>query len=568
MDNEENRESSAPSFVEFDNGIPYGVTGEDWPSPDPSANDGVPPYTPYTPPEPPVSPAPKKKTTLIVALAGLLVVAALIACVLFLGGGPLAGKGKLPVRVALPGMAAEDGSAYLPLSGGDCPEIDGEVFNAAVSEDRKHVVVQLEDGELYVTDKALSEKHRIADNAAKFFAIRNDGFFYKDQDDIWYRISFADYSSEELGDVGLVVAENNTSVAYADDYGDVYTMAAGTTEKVKVGVWESSIEMEAISDDGQMAVWVNEEDGEQKIMLSGGDECSTLGSINSKYNYTYVRFTADQQLAVITNLYCDCVWIKRPGVEPIKAKLGAELASSAVFSQSGFIGYYNAKEVSSIYVAAEGDKYKNIYRISEDGDRERVVSEVQDFYVANDNIVYIDKDGALYCAKLKDSDTSDEFRIASDVDAFTVTRNGKYVYYMRDYDETDESGTLYCLKLGDEEPVKVSADVSNLWYDYLDLSFSEDGKTVFYYKDVEKIGDSYARQGTLMKWTVGDKSGAKIASEALTTYLRSGLYAGELDTKDIYYLKYVSKGDAGDVIADLMHYDGSKSEKKATDIVY
>lgn len=510
----------------------------------------------------------KKKTPIIIAIAGLAVV--VIAAVLLVGNLLNGGSSSKAGPAAISAKMTDDGTAYIPLMDGSCVTINEDVKSATITKDKKHIVVLLKDGTLYVTDKEQSQKDEIASNCDSISDIRNEGFFYTDKKKEVYRVAFEDFSPLKLGkEVEFTVARNSISVIYATVEGNIYTMNSTETEGNKVGTYSGSVTTEAISDDGKISVWVTTRNDVQTIVLNDGDEKVTLGEVNYKYNYTYAVFSEDQEFVVIGNLYSDRMWMKYPEKEPIEVKLGAIPGSGNIFTDKCHVSKAKAGEISSLYVSTEANTGSNVYHISMEGDRERILSKISNYYVANGNIVYKDSNNTLYFAKLDNDDISDEVKIASDVDIFEFTDNGKYVYYMKDY--KDESGSFYCYKIGEDDPVKIASDVAAYYggerTSWMYTTYSSDGASVFFFKDMEEISGTYSDQGTLMQWTYGDDSAAKISSDVMNYSVTSVLDSAKVNTDSFLYMKYSSVDKDNNIYVDWMYYNGEKATAFAVDVI-
>lgn len=519
------------------------------------------------------APAPKKKKTPIIIAVAAVVVVAMVALFLLLGGKTSA-AGKAPEEATEPkvlyAQMADDGTAYISMMDGSCITINDEVQDAAITKDRKYIVVLLKDGTLYVTDRKQSEKKMIAENGSALSVIRNEGFFYLDEEDIVYRVLFSDLVSKKLNEMSSnVVADDTLTILYATDAGNIYVLKNTETEPEKLSSATGDIEAEDISNDGLFAAWVEKAKSSHTIVISENGETEKLGEVDSKYNYTRVNFTTDEKMAVIMNLYADTLWIKPVGGELVKAKLGANVANTLLFSEAGYVDSIKAKDVKNLYVAVDAEEGTNVYCISADGDRERLLSKVDDFYVQNDMIVYMNMDNTLYWGKVSGTEISDEQKIASDVDMFVLTDCQDYVYYMKDC--SSNLGTLYCYKLGTEEPVKVASDVgcveSSYTYTNMGCRYFVDGSGVFFYKDLEEVKGTYRKQGTLMYWEYGAESAEKIASEVLFYGLDSGMAWGGLDPNSLTYLKYNSVDKDDNIYANMMYYNGKESVKLAADVI-
>ena len=463
----------------------------------------------------------------------------------------------------------DDGTAYIPMFDGTCVVITDEVKSAEISKDREHIVVLLEDGTLYVTDKSQSVNTIIADDCDSISNIRNEGFFFRNTNDDVYRILFSDFSSQKLGhDVSFVVAENSISVIYATDQGGIYTMSSTEKEGNKISTYSNSIELEAISDNGEISVWVTEKNDIQTIVLNDGDDKVILGEVDYENNYTYVTFSEDHGLVVVINSYSDCMWIKVPGQEIIEAKLGAEPADITVFTNKGYLSDMQSDDVFSLFISTKSDTGSNVYNISLDGDRERILSKVSDYYIVNGNIIYTDTENTLYYAKLDGISIVNETKIASDINMFELTDNGQYVYYMKDCEY--ENGSLYCYKIGESDTVKVATDVAcynSSWNNWMYTTYSTNGSSVFFFRNMEEIPGTYTKQGTLMVWNYGEDGATKISSDVVNYSVTSAFETGEVNTKSFMFMKYSSVDDDDNIYVNWMYHNGNEATKLATDVI-
>lgn len=510
----------------------------------------------------------KAKKKIVIGIAATLLVV-LVTGAFFLFGNKTNVTSSKVEAAAMSAKLADDGTAYIPMLDGTCIVINEEVEDAIISKDRAHIVVHLKDGTLYVTDKQQSNKTEITDNCEAIDGIRNEGFFYSDTNGDVYRVLFSDFSSQKLGhDVAFVIAENSTSVLYATEQGGVYTMKNTEKDGNKIGTYSNSVDLEAISDNGEISVWVTEKNDIQTIVLNDGDDKVTLGKVDHDYNYTYVTFTEDQGLVVIRNSYSDRMWIKAPGKEHIEVKLGADPADMTVFTNEGYLSDVQSGDVTSVYISTEADAGTNVYNISLAGDRERVLSKVTEYYIANGKIIYTDTENTLYSAKLNGNSLSDEVKIASDVDMFELTDNGQYVYYMKACE--DGIGALYCYKIGESDSLKVATDVAcynSKWSAWMYTTYSTNGSSVFFFKDLEEIPDTYSDQGTLMVWNYGDDGATKISSDVVNYSVTSSLWTGEVNTKSFLFMKYNFVDADGNLYVNWMYHNGVEATKLASDVI-
>lgn len=214
-----------------------------------------------------------------------------------------------------------------------------------------------------------------------------------------------------------------------------------------------------------------------------------------------------------------------------------------------------------MYISTEADTGSNVYNISMEGDREKILSKVTGYYIFNDNIIYTDTEDTLYFAKLKDDSVSDEIKIANDVDMFELTNNGKYVYYVKDLE--DSVCSLYCYKVGETDSLKIASDVA-----CYSTTYSLDGASVFFLKDKEDIPNTYAEHGTLMLWRYGDESASKISSDVVNSSVTSNLDSGEVNTKNFLFMKYNTVDSDGRIFVNWMYHNGTEATKFATDVIH
>ncbi len=502
---------------------------------------------------------PKKIKKWIFYLAGGVALLAVIALVLVLVLGSGGGGSAIGKHNAVYAMINEDGTAFLPLMNGKTVTVKGEVQRAAVTADRKHVIVLDEDKNLYITDVKQNGKTKVSEEAESFSNVRDTGFFFI-SDGICYRYSFAGGGSVELGKAGdMVVARDSLSALYSTEDGKVFRLPGDEQEPERLGSSSGSIRLCGISNDGSIAVWSAADNNEITIYLNEGEERSTLGKVSGRYSYTGALFSEDQQLLFIYNFYGEQVWLKRPGQEAVRVKLGAEPDGGAVYSKNGYLTLDEGAKLEELYFSTEADEGINVYWISTEGERERILSGVNDYAVADGRIVYLNEDNELYYADVAGEKLSKEKKIAGDVDMFELSLNGQYVYYIKDYEDRDEIGNLYCYKLGAKEPVKVASDVP------IDgIIFSTDGAGVVFFKEMEF--SSGLRQGTLMAWSYQSGERIKIADEVVSRSVTSGLWTASIDLKSFTYMKNGETDKNGKVTGDWYYYNGKEATRIAADV--
>ena len=508
----------------------------------------------------------KKIISILLILALAL---SLAACGLSFGGkgGSSAAKAKEQKPAIIRGMLKDDDSAVVPTDKGSVIKINDEVSSAVLSPDRNTLVVFLKDGTLYYTDAEQNEKHQVTDNADWLSVVRNEGAFYITEDSDVYCVVFETGETIKLGnDIDGIVAPDSLAAFLYDEDGGLYLLRNGELEKI--GKQSGDVRACSVSNDGAHVTWSVVDDGKTTLYCYENDERAAIGSMDGSYSSVFSASTEDEGLVILACTSAKELFIKKPGEEGVKVRLGNTLDSRSIYCPKGLVTEVDAADVTSLYVLVDADKENNLDCISLDGERERMLSGVTRMAISNGYIVYSDDENTMFCAALDGAELKDEFRIASDVDVFRV--KGDYIYYIRNYD--DGAGTLYCRKLGDAdaEAVKVASDVGcyvGSWSnDYLCVNLS--GDTVFFFRSMEEIKDSYYDMGVLYKWTFGDEEPTKIATDVVQGTVTSFLLSGEIIPDRLGFMKFDSNGENRDIIGDLYYYDGSDISKIASEVIY
>ena len=469
-----------------------------------------------------------------------------------------------------------DGDAYLVLEDGFVIAIDGPVEKAGITADRQTVIVLTEDGTLYTTDKSQSNLTIIADEVSNFASVRDTGLLYLTEDDIAYRYTFQDGQSFELGeDIASVVSENALTVLYATDDGKLYVLTVDDDEAERVGSFDDYVYVDAVSDDGTVAVWTltDDDDNNTPVIWNNGDKV-TLSEYNTSSDNTIVTFTTDQKLMTVTGAYSDQMYILTLGDEGSVVKLHNTMGVSSVYTSEGKLGNQNSSNCDYMYVLVDNDDGDDLYCITQNGDKERMLSGVSSFRTVNGNLIYEDTDDNLYLCPLDGVDVGERNKIASDIDEYSVADNGKYIYYMKNVDADDDEGALYCYSVRDDESKRIVSDASCFAVDFtgyiIALSYYEigtDGATVYYYLDMTEAGDSSTDYGTLYKWNYNTEESEKIASDVLEYSPSSGLNSGEIIGNCFTFERFESVSSSDIVHYDLYYYNGHEYEKIAQDFL-
>lgn len=486
-----------------------------------------------------------------------------IAAIGILAGGIFLYKGRLfgtrqAVHIEnslISGEVDSDGTAYIPLMDGNVITIDGEnVEKAILTRDRKHVVVLLEDGTLYITDSQQSSRHEIADDVAYLTMVYDDGIFYRDgrdeQDHSMYWVSYADYEPQLLFDEADeydTPLHDMAGMMYAVD-GEIYTFRAEDDAARNIGTYDYDISLRYISDDTQIAIWDDHNGDDHTIMLYNNGDTEMLMEIYEEDLFPYISYSCDGGL--VTMVVNDTLWIIEPSKETIEVRLESDAPEygTSIYTNCGPLYHVDAGDVTTLYVMMAGNEFYDLYAVTLDGDCECVLSGIQRVQVYNGWIVYTDARKQLYVARINDDEIEDPECIDSNV-SFIYTVMSDYVYYMKDID--DSQGVLYGYQFGKDDPVKISAapPVAQVT-SYL----SSDGRTIYFYKDQNRE----AFTGTLYKWSYGDEKPTMIDADVSTMFgpfsgISSIGYSWILDSNGFTY-KIIDGGNSS-----YMYYDGERS---------
>lgn len=496
---------------------------------------------------------------IIAAILALLLVVSLCGC-----GGTGGAKSGDGTKAAVGLRKGDDESAFL-VSEMQTISFDTALKSGYITADRGHIVTLTENGELSYSDGKQENVVEIEKKAQSISSVRNDGFFFTDEKDVTYRVKFGVEEFVELGEnVVYTVAKNNTSVLYATDDGKLNTLAADSTEAVKVGTFEKRVLVMDISDNANIAVWVLNDGSEYTPVIQNGDDRKTCEAYSAKYSGFRVEFSKDQKMAVIGSYYNNTVYIVKEGEDVVKITLPDELSSGNFFSANGRVNTCSAADISSVYVTVEASSGVSLYSLTPDGDKERLLSNIGGMTVHNGRIIYLNEDDDLCYAPVTASGIGEEKKISGDAGQVDFAETGEYLFFTKNAD--GDTATLCAYSFKDDAVQKISGGVSGRYY------VSTDGATVFFFKNVETVKDTYSTYGDLYRWTYAkkDTESEKIASDVLTGSLTSLLDSGELDKNGFLLERFnaATETDGKTTISyDLLKYDGKETAKVQSNLI-
>lgn len=486
-------------------------------------------------------------------------------------------------------VKADRSEAFIPLPNGKIIDIvDNDILSAYITKDRKHVVVSLLGGTIYVTNQNLDDKWIVTNNSNyDGLQIRNEGLTYRSDKEganqaIVARVSFEDRSVVECtisyeadGFADYVVSENANTILYKDYISNaIYVLPSNQTDMIRIDSLESDVvssHVRTVSDDGEVAIWSIYDGNAEKTVLYENGEKKVLDG------YKTIKMSGDQKTIVLSDE--ENLWIKVRGKDIVSVKMnGATL--SPFYTNGSRLELVPSSSITELYAITRGsDERYSLYRISLDGEKDRLLFKAKSISIESNQVAYVDAYDDLYVATIGSMELEEEKKIASDVYCALLAGSGKYVYYMKDVSRKE--GTLYAYRMGDTAPIKIASQVLFVDRAY-DMWGSEDGKALVFMKNVESADSFYYRSdeinGKLMQWHYGDESPIKIASDSIVCeestkqYRSIACHVGENAYGDANTIGILTESDGfyyyrwNGSSWNYMYFTGRDSVKVATDV--
>ncbi|MCR4739898.1 MAG: zinc ribbon domain-containing protein [Lachnospiraceae bacterium] len=508
-----------------------------------------------------------------IAAALVLVLCVIIGLLSKTGGGSQAGERE---DIALKACIDDDGTAFLPLMNGKHVKID-DVIAARITPDRKRVVVLDKADELYVTDSSLKNKKVIEEEleyGGLSFVDDHCVLYVKDNQSYIYR--YGDEEPISLGDGvidGYDYSLKGGNLIYTMN-SNVYLLTRTFTEREKIGSFETGCRILYISDDGKKAYWAQEnpdESNKYDIYTLKDGEREKLCSYSSPY-YPDIIFNRDKTYGILGSTHAESFYVIDSKGNATKVGMGNPLIfyTSSVFTADGYLSDDTSSSFKGAYMIVDGsdepaefnlsyEKF-NLYYIDEKGERERIMTDLQDIRIQN-GLLYYMSDDELRCARLDKGNVKKDETLARDVDLILMAR-GDYIYYVTEsYTSGNDNhyGTIY-VSIKGGEPVKVCDEA------FLDDYYSSaDGKVLYYFRDPDNDPDNAYTSATFCKYDSTKKKSDKISDSVCLGRIydgkiRSGsdsltlddtfVYFKQVDDDDIHWMYYDSK-DSSEMIDGL-----------------
>jgi ribosomal protein L37E len=382
-----------------------------------------------------------------------------------------------------------------------------------------------------------------------------------------YRYLFNTKNPVLLGDVEFKIAAYSLNMIF-DDSKSVYVWHESDKVPLNVFTYESNeqIELLGASENEKFAAWNVSSDGMVEVYVLEDNEKIKIGEFEeskySKYGFSEIAFVNKGTEAIVWNYDSDKIFRKKAGKDPQSIAVGGTVFNSGVFCREGKITANESIKVKELYVQVKSEDESediNFYCVQENGDREKLLSNVNSIYgIMNKKAYYLTEDNNLYSAELGEKEIKEKTKIASDVEAVNCPNNGSKIYFTKDYVETKY--TLYVVETKDKnpEPEKVGSDVS---YYYL----SEDGETVAYIADATEFKDSYNWMGELYVKRMG-KDAKKVSSDVLT--ILPNKEDNKIIEDELSFYKFDHVNDNGDIFGNYVIYNGKDTKTVGKNLIY
>ncbi|MDO4478787.1 MAG: zinc ribbon domain-containing protein [Lachnospiraceae bacterium] len=486
-------------------------------------------------------------------LIAVVVVAAAAAAVVIFGLPMLKGNSVSSESTIKTSYAAEDDTVVISVGDGSSITI-GDAKQATLTADGKHMVILYTDDALYMMDREQKNPVCLEEKCLNYDCVRDEGFFYQDKEGNIYRAKFEDASVVKLKDAENVsVAAHTTTAIFKNSRDQLVKLNADSEEMEKIGTCKKMQQMD-ITDQGDMALWVDESDG--VTVYAYEDDTKTKVAELSDDEDVDLLLSKDQGTCLVVAK--EKLWIKRVGAEAVPVNMPSSGSIDDVYTAQGEIESVDVAKNDYFYVVADGSSNSNLYAVGMDGERERVLANVYVSNIANGRIVWMDEEENLYHGKLNGTTISDETRIASEGMSIRCSKDMKTVLFFKNV--SDDEGTLCCWRENKSDIEKIAKDINI----YTRITIGESDNAVYYLAETESIsnGSIFDVYGTLMRWKSGADKAERLTSDIMSTNF------GRQMGKTLTFLRYQGSDKKNDDIcyADLVAVDGKNVSTISTDL--
>jgi ribosomal protein L40E len=402
--------------------------------------------------------------------------------------------------------------------------MEGRLQSTLRSLDGKTVMYETYDGNDYMYYVTTGNNITLVTDESKGAWLSDNGAYiaYIDEDETLYLYQVSNGSRKKIADdingTYVAMSPNGKSIAYCR-YDDEELRAYAYIEGKEYDLGKNLI-VQVISDGGEYMYALFNKDGD----IYGGS--SSLYMVNKKGEKGDKIASALDCIDYVNKEHTEIIfysdgktYISIKGGE--KQKLSSDHLSSGTYNK---IVRNLSITTGSIYIVDTAHLLPGYYSgqyINAKYENEKIVpDDARSIKTDGNNTFYYIKSDNLY--RVKSDKNAEREKIASDVAAYAVSQDGKYIYYIN----TDEE--LYCIK-GNADAKKIAEDVD-------ELRVSKDGAAFFLVDYADHEGELYA--------CINGKDKQKVASEVYRIIVSGDnvYYRINYDEKDETFDVYIRTG--------------------------
>ncbi len=388
--------------------------------------------------------------------------------------------------------------------------------------------------------------------------------------------NYVDYAYDMMGEQIIFINGNHEAMFFAPGYSAPKSL--GKIEGVEN--FENLNILTAAKDGSLLFLSEDEEITKdnytvQYYCLDGG-KFEKIGTVeNSEYSSSITRFNETGNEALICPLSGDSIFYKIKGQPAKEINVdGKEIQTIYPIAPLDTFGA-KAETFEIFYCTTRDEETRDItlYCIDKNLNVKKIASNIysRDIRIHGGIATYIknEEEGfgtyLCYCPVEGDQIGAEEI-ISEDVYEFRVSEDGKYIYYMTNWDVDTDFADLYVYDVENGQKNRIESDVNHRVF-----QISQDGQTVVYLKDSVEFYESafeWMGEGFIRKW--GEEP-IKVASNVVWFY---PTMPGEYIQEDMIpfvanaHLNGEGALDDQDIIGGLYIYDGKEAKKLADDVIY
>ena len=532
----------------------------------------------------------KKHRGLVIGSIALLAV--IIITSVAIGVIPLFKNDALYPASAVEAYVDSKGNAYFCYDNGERVQVGSNVKTAYLTSDRANVVVLTNDGLLYMTDIQGGNRSEIYSSSVRFennMAVNDEISLERVCDNMVYYTVSRTETSNKIAYEGSILVENNDvvsqktlehyafyfsgknnflignsseiksmalsswmssgncSVAYAKN-GTVYVLNGEHGNMLAVGNYSEMDEVyiNGVSADGEYVLWSKKIGNVVDIYLTNNHNSTIIESYEGESGSQSFSLNCTQNGADgAVVLSKDRVYLMQDGKLSEKG-FSSEIQSPYALASNGMplIMCEQYDLSNGFFVVFSGDTGYDVVMMDEKLGKHKIVSDVVDFYVSEDYVIYMNENG-VYSADFD----ADEYAISNatkipGVDyVYDLVFVGGIAYF------TDDNETLFRYDAEEGSKEKIATEVAY-------FAPTEDGHEVYY---INKVTDANGiRRGKLC--VTDDKETVTIAKDVIVGSVTSNVVGDVLVSGNVWYETYASGTLEEGYKFNAVYYNGKKEK--------